>query len=157
MDHSMRYLDKNLLTDETILFRTKKSIIIFLIPLILTIATFFFYVNPNPYIAKAAYILIIAALMTWLNALLIYFTADFAITNKRISMKEGFFFRHSNDTRLTTIANVTVNQSLLGQLLNYGTVVINTYGGSADPFAEIDSPFQFQKYLQSQIDKVTNT
>lgn len=151
----MRYIDQNLLPDEKILYRTKKHVIIFLIPIIFTIGTVFFYFNANPFVVKASYILSIATIATWLNALLIYYTADFAVTNKRISMKEGFFFRHTNDTRLTTIANVTVNQSLLGQLLNYGTVVINTFGGTSDPFSEIDSPIPFQKMLQNRIDELT--
>lgn len=152
----MAYIDQNLLTDEQILYRTKKHYIIYLIPLVWTIATVFFYFSANPIIVKISYIFAIGAVFNWLNALLIYYTADFAVTNKRISMKEGFFFRHSNDTRLTTISNVTVNQSLLGQLLNYGTVVINTFGGTADPFSEIDSPLAFQKMLQSQIDHIAS-
>lgn len=148
----MAYIDQNLLPDEKILYRTKKHFIIFLIPVIWTLGAVFFYFNSNPMVVKISLIFVIAALFTWLNAFLIYYTSDFAVTNKRISMKEGFFFRHANDTRLTTIANVTVNQSLLGQILNYGTVVINTFGGTADPFSEINSPVAFQKLLQEQID-----
>ena len=34
-------------------------------------------------------------------------------------MMPRIFFRHTNDTRLAALANVTVNQSLLGQVLNY--------------------------------------
>lgn len=151
----MGYIDRNLLADETILYRTKKHLIIFLTPLIITGICVFFFYNSNPYVVKIAVIPAIAAAISWANQLLEYFTSEFAVTNKRILMKEGFFFRHSNDTRLPTIATVSVNQSLLGQILNYGTVVINTYGGGTDPFTEIDAPFGFQKTLQEQIDKLT--
>ncbi|MBV8803300.1 MAG: PH domain-containing protein [Gammaproteobacteria bacterium] len=151
----MAYIDKNLFADEKILFRTKKSLIIFLSPLCWTIATVICFINPNPYITKIAFAPGIAAIFFWLNQFIQYTFSDFAITNKRILMREGFFYRHTNDTRLTTIANVTVNQSLLGQALNYGTVFINTFGGEADPFTEIDKPFIFQKTLQNQIEQLT--
>lgn len=151
----MGYIDKNLLKNEVVLYRTKKHLIVFFMPLVLTAIAVFFLVNSNPYIVKIAVFPAIAAIVSWGNQLLEYFTAEFAITDKRILMKEGFFFRHANDTRLMTIATVTVNQSLLGQILNYGTVVINTYGGGTDPFSEIDNPSHFQKTLQEQINQAT--
>lgn len=150
----MAYIDKNLFADETILFRTKKSFIIFLSPLCWTIAAIICFFNSNPYVVKIAFVPALAAIFFWLNQIIQYVFSDFAITNKRILMREGFLYRHTNDTRLTTIANVTVNQSLLGQFLKYGTVFINTFGGEADPFTEIDNPFAFQKILQEQIDQI---
>lgn len=149
----MGYIDKNLLNDERILYRTKKHIIIFLTPLFLTGMCFFFYFNSNPFVVKLTIAPMIAALISWCYEFLDYFTSEYAITTKRILMKEGFFFRHSNNTRIETIANISVNQSLLGQALHYGTVIINTYGGGADPFTEIHDPFTFQKIMQEQLDK----
>jgi len=149
-----KYIDRTLLPDETILYRTKKHWIIFLTPLALTIVAFFFFFNANPFVVKISFLPALAAAFSWGYEFLDYFTSDYAITDKRILMKEGFFFRHTNDTRLSTIANVSVNQSLLGQLLNYGTVMINSFGGGTDPFTEIDGPFQFQKIMQAELEKV---
>lgn len=150
----MSYIDKNLLTDERILFRTKKSLIIFLIPFCWTVAAIACLMSSNPIVTKIAIVPALASIFFWLNQLINYVSSDFAITNKRILMREGFFYRHTNDTRLTTIANVTVNQSLLAQFLNYGTIFINTFGGEADPFSEINNPNAFKKVLQEQIDKI---
>jgi uncharacterized membrane protein YdbT with pleckstrin-like domain len=149
----MSYIDKNLLTDEKIIFRTKKHLIIFFIPMLWTAATLFCYFNENPYLVKASILPAIAGFGAWLNSLLIYVTSEFAVTNKRIMMKEGFFFRHSNEIRLATVAKVSVNQSLLAQLLNYGTVNLDPFGGKTDSFSEIASPFVFQKEVQEQLDK----
>jgi uncharacterized membrane protein YdbT with pleckstrin-like domain len=142
------YIDKNLLPDEKILYRTKKHWIIFLMPFFLTLVTLFFLLNENPYLVKTAYLLAIVTILYWLNQFLLYVVSDFAITNKRVMMREGFFYRHTNETRLSTVANVGVNQSLLAQLLNYGTVFINTFGGETDSFTELDGPVEFQKRLQ---------
>jgi len=147
----MSYLDKNLLPSERILFRTKKHFIIFLSPMIWTFLALLFYIQPSPQIQKLTFIIAIAALIYWANKAIEYYFSEFAVTNIRIIMREGFFYTHTNDSRLSTIANVSVNQSLLGRFLNYGTVVINTFGGGKDPFQQVDFPMRFQKALQKQL------
>jgi uncharacterized membrane protein YdbT with pleckstrin-like domain len=154
-DPTMSYMDNMLLPDEHILYRTKKHAIIFLSPILWTIITGFFFLNANSLIVDVAFLPGIIAILSWLNEGLTYITSEFAVTNKRVLMKEGFFFRHSNETRLTTVANVTVNQSLLAQILNYGTVFINTFGGDNDPFSQIQSPLLFKKAVQTQLDQMT--
>lgn len=155
----MSYIDKLLLADEKIIYRTKKHIIIFLTPTILTILLFLFYKNIyigtlfGSTVNEIMLLPAVAVLIVWLNILLNYVTSDFIVTTKRVIMKEGFFFRHMNETQLRTISNVTVNQTLAGQLLNYGTICINTFGGDNDPFSTITSPNAFQKYLQMQLSK----
>ncbi len=148
-------LDKNLLQDETIIFSTKKHWIIFFLPVVLTIITFFFYTNENELVLKVAFLPLIATVVAWVNQILLYLTSEFAITTRRIIMHEGFFFKHTNEMRLATIANASVNQSLLGQLLNYGTVIIFPFGGNPDPFLQIANPNVFQRQLQAQLDKIT--
>lgn len=149
----MGFLDKTLLPDEQIVYRTKKHFIIFLIPVVWTIATVCFAFNSNPLVAKIAFAPGIAALLTWVNQWLNYVTADFIVTNKRIIMKEGFFTRHMNELRLATVSNITVNQGLLGQLLNYGNVIINPFGGENDVFIDIAQPFELQKETQEQLEQ----
>ncbi len=78
------------------------------------------------------------------------------MTNKRILMREGFFFKHTNEMRLSTIANIAVNQSLLGQMLNYGTVIVHAFGGDPDPFMQMAFPNDFHKHVQQELDKIGN-
>lgn len=143
----------NLLADEAILYKTKKHFIIFFTPMIWTLAALIFLMIGQPLVNKVAFIPGLIALGSWLNEFLNYATSVFVITNKRVLMREGFFFKHSNEMRLATIANATVNQSLLGQFLNYGTVILYPFGGNADPFMQIAFPNEFQKELQQQLDK----
>ncbi|MEO8963103.1 MAG: PH domain-containing protein [Gammaproteobacteria bacterium] len=150
----MKAIDKILLPDEQILYRTKKHLIIFFLPIIWTIVTFIFLFNPNPLIVKISFAPAIAAVVTWIKQWLDYITSEFVLTNKRIIMKEGFFIRHSNEMRLATVSNMTINQGILGQMLDYGTVVINPFGGNNDVFSEIEHPYEFQKQTQMELDKV---
>lgn len=152
----MRGIEANLLPDEQILYRTRKHYIIFFPPALLTLMTLIFLLNSNPFVVRVAFIPALAALVSWLNEWLDYITSEFAVTNKRIMMKEGFFTRHSNEARLTTITNISTTQSLIGQLLHFGTVIINTFGGMNDAFPEIPNPNEFQKQVQMQLDKLAN-
>jgi len=95
---------------------------------------------------------ILIAFFSSFNVWLEYITSDFVVTNRRLIMKEGFFQRKMAETRLTAISHVSVSQNLIGQLLNYGTVFINNFGGSSDNFTQIGSPVQFQRQVHAQLD-----
>jgi uncharacterized membrane protein YdbT with pleckstrin-like domain len=150
----MTSIEKNLLADEQILFRTKKHWIIFFGPAAWVIVAIIFAFNSNPWIMMAALAPAGAALILGIGKWLDYITSDFVLTNKRVMMKEGFFTRHTNELRLATVSNMNVNQSLIGQFLDYGTVIISPFGGREDIFTEIARPFEFQKQVQMQLDKV---
>lgn len=150
----MNRIEKNLLPDEQIIYRTKKHWIIFFAPAAWVVAAIFFSLNGNPWVVKAAFAPLLAALILGSGKWLDYITSDFVLTNKRIMMKEGFFTRHTNELRLSTVSNMNVNQSLIGQFFDYGTVIISPFGGREDIFTEIAHPFEFQKQTQMQLDKI---
>jgi uncharacterized membrane protein YdbT with pleckstrin-like domain len=150
----MSSLDKKLLPDEEIIFRTQKHWIIFATPFFLTLVPIIIYFTKNDLAMRIIPLLIIAAALAWIIQLVLYLSSEFAVTNRRVMMKEGFIFRHTNETRLATIANASVDQSIVGQILNYGAISIHSFGGSNDPFMQIARPNEFQKYLQTQLDKI---
>lgn len=164
------YIDQNILPDEKILYRTKKHYIIFFRPVVWTLATiailfypshaFFqndttaalFYLNHPTQILGVLFAFIM--LLSWANAWLIYSVSEYAVTTNRILMREGFFAKHINETRIATIANVNIVQGPVGQLLGFGTVVIKTFGGNDDPFIEIPNPLEFKKQLEIQLNQL---
>lgn len=150
----MTYLDKNLLKDERILFRTKKHMIIFFLPIVWTIFSQFAstYMQADPILVKVQWAPWLLAFIFWSYVGLEYATSEFAVTNKRVMMREGFFYRHMNETRLTTISQVNSDQSLLGWMLNYGTVSINAFG-AYDAFTLVAKPIVFQKFVNEELDK----
>lgn len=152
----MSYIDKNLLPDERILFRTRKHLIIFFFPVIWILFSFYatYYMSNNPALASLKWIPWLMAFIFWIYYWLQYYTSEFVVTNKRVMMREGFFNRHTTELRLATISQVNVEQSLIGQMLNYGVVSINAFG-AADAFTLIDQPFGFQKCVNEQLDKVS--
>lgn len=150
----MGYIDRNLLPDEQIVFRTKKHLIVFFYPVVWLIFSVFatVYMKDNFILAKLVLLPWLAGAVFWAGVALAYFSSDFAVTNKRVMMREGFFYRHANEVRISTISQVNVDQSPLGQLLGYGIVTIHAFG-AMDSYTVIAQPFEFQRAAQLEMDR----
>ena len=89
----------------------------------------------------------------WLIQAYIYFTtSEYGITNKRVVIKTGWIERNSLELLLDKVEGVLVDQSLLGRLLNYGTITVIGTGGTKDSFPFIPDPLLFRKTTQEQIE-----
>jgi len=89
------------------------------------------------------------ALFTLFIAQLIeLFTSEFAITNKRIIIKVGFISRKTLEMNLQQIESINVDQSILGRILGYGTIVLIGTGGTKESFSNIAAPLEFRKQYQ---------
>ena len=75
-------------------------------------------------------------------------TSEFAITNKRVIIKVGLISRRTLEMNLSKIESVNVNQTILGRMLGYGTIVVIGTGGTKEPFATINDPLTFRKKFQ---------
>ncbi len=70
-----------------------------------------------------------AALLFALRAWFIRWTTEIAVTDRRIIHKRGFITRHTEETNMDKVASVDVDQSILGRMLDYGSIVIHGTGG----------------------------
>jgi membrane protein YdbS with pleckstrin-like domain len=164
----MKYIDNNLLPDERIVFRTQKAPVVFFAPLAFLLIAWFFTLNipivlqvdsvinhvfNTPILWKIhripAFFFLVLAVYSSIMPTIIYVTSDYAVTNKRIIMREGFFDRRVSDTRLSTVSHVDVNQGPIAQLFNYGDIAINSFGGVGDVFTLIARPNEFQKSVRA--------
>ena len=154
----MSYIERNLLPDERMLFRTKKHLIIFFFPVVWLVFCFYAsqYMQHDAILQKLQWAPWLVAVLFLASVGLNYVFSEFAVTNKRVMMREGFFVRHSNELRLTTISQVNVDQNLIGQVLNYGTVSINAFG-AFDAYPLIDKPNIFQKTVNQQLDQLVSS
>jgi len=60
----------------------------------------------------------------------IRWTTEIAVTNKRIIYKRGFITRHTAEMNMDKVASVDVDQSILGRMLDYGSIHILGTGGA---------------------------
>src|SRR5208282_2215451 len=63
-------------------------------------------------------------LVSALHAWFIRWTTEIAVTNRRIIYKRGLITRHSEEMNMDKVASVDVDQSILGRMLNYGSIHI---------------------------------
>ena len=95
-----------------------------------------------PQIAGA--MLILLAAISWLPAFIRRWTTELAVTNRRIVFKSGLFRRHTMEMNMSKVESVDVDQSVMGRILDYGTVTIRGTGGGIEPMRNIASPIAFR-------------
>ena len=85
-----------------------------------------------------------------------YKTTELAITNKKIIAKFGFISRNTIELLLPKIESIQVNQSILGRLFNYGSIIASGAGNPQAPVPGIASPIEFRKKfmeIQERVEK----
>ena len=146
----MNYIDKILLSDEKLIYRSHPHWIIFFRPVIsLLLAICAFYWG----LILMADLAGLITLLSCLSALMVYYTSEFGITNQRVIIKLGFIRRYSFENALNRIEAVEVEQSILGRLLDYGTIRIRGVGGSAELFSAVPNLLLFRHKVQTQIER----
>lgn len=81
--------------------------------------------------------------------LIIYFTTEYGITNTRTISKEGLIRRHIEEINLSSIESINVNQTMIGRILNYGTIIISGRGTSKVIFKDIDNVVEVRKLIKN--------
>ncbi len=83
---------------------------------------------------------------------IVWRTAEFAVTNLRVVREEGFISRRSSATLLGAISDVQSKVGLLGKSLKYGDLDIYTQSGAAgaDRFKSITTPEAFRNAIMTR-------
>ena len=155
----MSYKDE-LLAGETVAFSTTKHWFAPLrdsaIPILLLIGAYLVsVVAPNP----DGILSFVGTLFDWLRLgllivgigwivynIVVWRTAVFAVTNRRVIREEGLVSRRSSATILSTVTDVQSRVPMLGGPLGFGDLVIFTQSGEAgaDRFKTITDPKTFR-------------
>jgi uncharacterized membrane protein YdbT with pleckstrin-like domain len=76
---------------------------------------------------------------------------EMAVTNKRVIVKSGLADRRTIELLLPRIESIAVEESALGRILGYGTVIVRGTGGTPEVFPQIARPLDFREQVQRQI------
>ena len=149
----MSYVQKTLQPGETLIYRTSLHWIVFL-PSIAAIAVGFglhFYSQQlgtmAGVVSNAGWVLVILGVVMGISVWIQYISTEMAITNRRVIAKVGFIWRHTIEMERQKVESVSVNQSILGRILDYGTIVVRGTGSTLEPMSNIDSPMEFRSRL----------
>jgi uncharacterized membrane protein YdbT with pleckstrin-like domain len=136
------YVDRVLIKGEEVIYRanvSKWSLVPLLIIGVLTLA---------------AYGL---GILFFLWAWIIFATTELAVTNKRVIAKTGLIQRKTIEMFLAKVESIQVDQSILGRIFNYGSVIISGTGVHSAPFRSISDPLMFRKNFMSAADSIQST
>jgi hypothetical protein len=151
----MGYIEESLLPGERVQWRTKLHWIVFLWPAVLIFMPFVLafanYGHEGAGGPAVAGVLMPIGLIWGACAGLSMWTSEFAITDKRVLAKAGFIRRRTIEIFVAKVESVQLHQSVLGRLLDYGTVVVAGTGASKNPLKNIEAPMEFRRALQSQM------
>lgn len=94
-------------------------------------------------------LMIIAVCTLWCVG--IYGGRQFILTSKRVIVKEGIIERKVSELMLRKCEGIQVEQSILGRILNYGTLLVTT-GEVTNQYKMIKDPVTFSTRINEQID-----
>jgi uncharacterized membrane protein YdbT with pleckstrin-like domain len=83
------------------------------------------------------------ALKAWFNQ----WTTEIAVTNLRVVRKSGFIRRRTWEMNMDKIESVTVDQSIPGRLLGYGTIHVLGTGEGVEHLHRVVSPIELRNRI----------
>lgn len=89
-----------------------------------------------------------AILSLWILWVLDRMTQERVITSKRVIAKKGLIWRKTFEMNISKIESVGVDQSILGRILGYGTVVVIGTGGTRGVIDVTANPVEFRTAFQ---------
>jgi uncharacterized membrane protein YdbT with pleckstrin-like domain len=78
---------------------------------------------------------------------------EFAVTNQRVIIDLGVLSSTSFEILLSKIESITIHQTLIGKLLNFGLLEVGGTGGTKEKFSNIQNPMEFRRQVQEQMAK----
>ncbi|MGQ2964579.1 PH domain-containing protein [Methylophilus sp.] len=153
----MSFIDKNLLSNEVVIYRARLHWIIFfntLLYLLLSVIVCGYNLasaEPRQLLWSISALALLMACISAISSYIRHMTSEFAITNKRVLIKVGFIQRHSLEVLLHKVEGIGVNQSILGRVFGFGTIIVTGTGGTKETFDQIASPLEFRKQVQMHL------
>jgi uncharacterized membrane protein YdbT with pleckstrin-like domain len=89
-------------------------------------------------------------LLMFLYAWFTQWITEFAITDRRVISKRGFIMRNTAEMNMDKVESVKVDQSVLGRLLDYGTVTVVGTGQGLEPIKDVASPIAFRNAITAK-------
>src|SRR5262245_6352581 len=142
----MGYIEANLLPGETVVQRAKLHWIVFLKALaVFVVGLALLYFDPKLIGLIVMAFGLLMALPPWIERV----SSEFGVTSKRVIIKVGVIKRRTLELLIRQVEAISVDQSLTGRMLNYGTITLTGTGGVKETFHNISHPLEFRRSIQS--------
>ena len=150
----MSYVQRVLQPDETVIHQSKLHALIFLPALFLLVIAFGLLVASAQFAGDislgfkaGAAMFGLLALASWARAAIRRATTELAVTDRRVIYKSGLLARHTLEMNRSKVESVDVDQSILGRIFSFGTIIVRGTGGSLEPIRMISDPLTFRSHI----------
>ena len=146
----MSYIQNNLQTGEEIKYKAYIHWYIFVYPAILLLLGAFFSSAQTGFIYYIGLLLLLLGLFQLIKRVLLKIGAEYVVTNKKVILKSGILSRDALELILSKCEGLRINQSIMGRILGFGSIVVTT-GGATNIFKFIANPMRFRNEINAQI------
>ena len=160
----MGYIEKNVVPGETLAYRTGCHWIVMLWPLVggavLGFVGFAFFAgggmatrNGGRYEGAMVWgaLALLGAVALIGGGIIRRFATEVAVSNQRVLIKTGLLSRRSVEVLLPKVESIGVEESFVGRILGYGSVIVRGTGGSFETFDKIAHPNDLRRRVQEQL------
>lgn len=81
-------------------------------------------------------------------------STELVITNRRVIAKYGFIATTTYELMLSKVEGANIDQTMLGRLLGYGTVMVKGTGGGISPIDHVANPYRFHQNLMQTLETI---
>lgn len=141
----MSYTRRNLLPNEVVRYKASLHWIIYVSTVLWLVLGFVFEAT------GITWVFIVLALYSLGKAILRRLGSEFMLTNKRVVLRQGIISRKTVEILLAKCEGVSVDQSIIGRILGFGTLVVTT-GGATSHFVFVKRPVEFRNRVNAEID-----
>lgn len=164
----MGYVDKNLVPGETLVYKTGCHWIVMFWPLLVGLVLGFFGFaffaggwmatrNGGRYEGAMVWgaLALLGAIALIAGGIIRRAATEVAVSNRRVLIKTGLFSRRSVEVLLPKVESIGVDESFLGRILGYGSVIVRGTGGTFETFDKIAHPNDLRRQVQGQLSSAT--
>ena len=148
----MSYVQTVLRPDERILATGRMHWIVYargVLVLVLAIVVFAF-AGPDAFggvLRLVGWFIVAVAIVLLAQAWFVQWTTEIAVTNLRVIQKRGFIRRVTGEMNMDKVESVVVDQTLLGRLLDYGSIVVRGTGSGIEGLHFIANPIELRSTI----------
>ena len=149
----MSYIQNNLQAGEEIKYKADIHWYIFVLPAVLLLLGAFLSSAQTSFIYYIGLLLLLLGLFQLIKRVLLKMGAEYVITNKKAILKSGILSRDALELILSKCEGLRINQSIMGRILGFGSIVVTT-GGATNTFKFIANPIKFRNEINAQINSI---
>ena len=153
----MGYVTNNLMSGERVIHIGKVHWFIFVPGAVLFLVAIWLFTvateeGVGPVFGVFALLFAIASLI---RAFIFKISTELAITTKRVIAKVGFISRKTVELNHSKVESFNIDQSILGRIFGFGTLVVCGTGGSKTPIPNIHDPLEFRRQAMNVVDETS--